>query len=218
MLAEAEAAIVKRIKHLLEEFEVTITPFPGDSEQVPKPGRKGQVFIGYKRSRFRVTSMLPATCEVIAEYELSLQLRDLRSHSGAYPILDAIRYAITGFIPLKGPSHKCYPVQEGFVKAEDGIWYYALVVAVAMQQIEGQAALYTPISEDGIRALPGTVPPFRPDTPIKIRAGIRRSKIDNLQENILDEEFVLTEKGFVPVNGYTANFGNGENSFYIELI
>lgn len=194
MLAEAEAAIVKRIKKLLETYEVTITPFPGDSDQIPKPGRKGQVFIGYKRSRFRVTSMLPATCEVIAEYELSLQLKDLRSHSGAYPILDAIRYALTGFIPLKGPSHKCYPVQEGFVKAEDGIWYYAVIIAVAMQQIEGHENLYTSIGQDAIDALPGTVPPYRPDTPIKIRAGIRRANINNPEQNTIDREVALSER------------------------
>lgn len=218
MLAEAETAIVKRIETLLKGFEVTITPFPGDSDQVPKPGRKGQVFIGYKRSRFRVTSMLPATCEVIAEYELSLQLRDLRSHSGAYPILDAIRYALTGFIPLKGPSHKCYPVQEGFVKAEDGVWYYAIIIAVAMQQIEGQSSLYEPINQDAIKAPPGTVPPYRPNVPIRIRAGIRRGKINDLQENVIDEEFVLTEKGFMPITNNASDFRDSNNSFYIELL
>lgn len=193
MLAEAEAAIVKRIEAILTPFEVNISPFPGDGDSAPKPGRKGQMFIGYKRSRFRVTSWVPVTCEVIAEYELSLMLKDLRSHKGAYPLLDAIRFAITGFIPLKGPSHKCYPVQEGFLKAEDGIWYYALVVAVAMQQIEGQAGLYTPIDDEAIHAAPGTVPPYNPTNPIQIRTGIRRARIDNREQNIIDREVIVKE-------------------------
>lgn len=211
MLAEAEAAIVKRIEALLQPFEVTISPFPGETDKAPKAGRKGQIFIGYKRSRFRLTSMMPATLEVIAEYELSLMLKDLRSHTGAYPLLDAIRYAITGFIPLKGPSHKCYPVQEGFLKIEDGIWYYSMIVAVAMVQIEGQKFLYQAVDEDAIALEPGTVRPYDPAVPIQIQAGVRRVRIGNPEENVLDREVIISEQE------PDLDFSDDDNSALIDL-
>ncbi|MCC5636320.1 Gp37 family protein [Nostoc sp. CHAB 5844] len=201
MLKEAEAAIVKRVEAVLAPFEVSIAPFPGDSDAQTKPGRKGQIFIGYKRSRFRLTSTQPVTCEIIAEYELSIQLRDLRSHTGAYPLLDTLRYAITGLIPLKGPLSKCYPAQEGFLKVEDGIWYYALVVAVAMMQIEGQQP-YTAADIDYLERDPALGNrPYAPvdadglPVPIQIKAGVRRSVIDDLPNNTLDQEIVITGQG-----------------------
>lgn len=199
MLAEAEAAIVKRVEAILTPFEVNIAPFPGESDSSPKPGRKGMILIGYKRSRFRITSMQPVTCEVIAEFELSLQLRDLRTHRGAYPLLDQVRYAITGLIPLKGPLSKCYPVQEGFIKTEDGIWYYTLVVAVAMMQIEGQKP-YTAADIDYLERDPSEgVRPYAPvdengnPIPIQLRTTIRRSRVDDLSDNVIDREFTIAE-------------------------
>ncbi|MBW4668432.1 MAG: Gp37 family protein [Cyanomargarita calcarea GSE-NOS-MK-12-04C] len=191
MLAEAENAIFKRVQAILAPFEVTIAPFPGDSDQQPKPGRKGMILIGYKRSRHRLTSVEPVTCEVIAEFELSLQLKDLRTHRGAYPLLDMVRYAMTGLIPLKGPLGKCYPVQEGFLKVEDGIWYYAQVFAVAMLQIEGQQP-YTAADIDYLERDPSLgVRPYAPVGGIQLQSSVRRSLVENLPSNVVDREFIV---------------------------
>jgi Gp37 protein len=211
MLAEAEAAIVKRVEAILAPFEVNIAPFPGDSDQQPKPGRKGMILIGYKRSRHRVTSVGPMTIEIIAEFELSLQLKDLRTHRGAYPLLDALRYAITGLIPLKGPLSKCYPVQEGFLKAEDGIWYYAMVVAVAMMQIEGQKP-YTAADIDYLERDPALG--VRPYEAKQIQVAVRRSHVDDLPDSVVDRTFLVIEK--VPTG--LMDFSNPSNSHYIEIL
>ncbi|MBW4675966.1 MAG: Gp37 family protein [Desmonostoc geniculatum HA4340-LM1] len=211
MLAEAEAAIVKRVEAILAPFEVTIAPFPGDSDQQPKPGRKGMILIGYKRSRHRVTSIQPMTVEIIAEFELSLQLKDLRTHRGAYPLLDAVRYAITGLIPLKGPLSKCYPVQEGFIKAEDGIWYYALVVAVAMMQIEGQQP-YTAADIDYLTRDPALG--VRPYEAKQIQVAVRRSRVDDLPDNVVDRTFVVIES--VPTGWM--DFSSSDGGQYIEIL
>lgn len=214
MLKEAEAAIIKRVEAILTPFEVTIAPFPGDSDQQPKPGRKGMILIGYKRSRFRLTSTQPVTCEIIAEYELSIQLRDLRSHTGAYPLLDMMRYAITGLIPLKGPLSKCYPVQEGFIKVEDGIWYYTLIVAVAMMQIEGQQP-YTAADIDYLERDPALgVRPYAPDGGIQIHTSVRRSRTDDLPDNVLDRTFVVIET--VPTGWM--DFSSSDGGQYIEIL
>jgi hypothetical protein len=213
MLKEAEAAIVKRVEAILTPFEVTIAPFPGDSDQQPKPGRKGMILIGYKRSRFRVTSIQPVTCEMIAEYELSIQLRDLRSHTGAYPLLDTLRYAVTGLIPLKGPLSKCYPVQEGFLKVEDGVWYYALVVAVAMMQIEGHQP-YAPADIDYLERDPALgVRPYQPSNPIEIHAGVHRAYVDDLNDEVLDREMVISDRTLTNLD-----FSNSSNSGLVDVL
>ncbi|NDJ20962.1 hypothetical protein GS682_04745 [Nostoc sp. B(2019)] len=212
MLAEAEAAIVKRVEAVLSPFEVTIAPFPGDSDQQPKPGRKGMILIGYKRSRHRVTSIQPMTIEVIAEFELSLQLKDLRTHRGAYPLLDTVRYAITGLIPLKGPLSKCYPVQEGFIKAEDGIWYYAMVVAVAMMQVEGQQQLYRKADDDYLERDPALG--VRPYNATQIQVAVRRSHVEDLPDNVVDRTFAVIKT--VPTG--LIDFSAPGNSHYIEML
>lgn len=175
MLAETEEAIARRIETALAPFQVSVSPYPSDVEQQAKPIQKGMILIGYKRSRFREISYEPMVCEMICEFEVSLMLRDLRSHVGAYPILDMIRYAITGFIPLKGPSGKCYPIQEGFVDIENGIWRYAMSVGVALRQTEGQQ----PYS-------PSESPDIRPYSPSQIQIGIHRSVVDNQSNNAVD--------------------------------
>lgn len=214
MLAEAEAAIIKRIEAILTGFEVAFAAFPGETDKLPKPGRRGLAMIGYKRSRFRLTSMIPATCEAITEFELSFQLRDLRSHRGAYPILDAVRYAITGLIPLKGPSHKCYPVTEGFTGFEDGTWNYSLIIAVAMQQIEGQRNLYTMPDDDYLTRDPALgVRPYDPVNPIQIKTTVRRSTIEDLPDNVIDREFTVTEEIATQLN-----FSDSNASQYIEIL
>lgn len=211
MLAEAEIAIIKRIQAVLAPFEVNIFGFPGDSDEVPTPGRRGQILIGYKRSRFRVVSFEPITCEQTAEFELMVELSDLRSHQGAYPLLDTVRYAVTGFLPLAGggcPS-KCYPVIEGFQKVDDGVWIYSIIIAVSFLLREGINPAYTaplpdpnnPINpdtyyqvpDDYINLDPGT--PAPPYIPQEIRSGVRVvrvGKISNPQGNeSLDREIII---------------------------
>lgn len=171
MLAEIEAAFIARVKTVINGNgrEIAISGFPGESEQESRPGRQGRIFIGYKRSRFQQTAGEPLTLNTTAEFEVALMLRDLRTHTGAYPVLDLVRRSLTGYwIPCDNVAGKCYPVAEGFLKIEEGVWYYSQSFAVPLMLVE------EPIEETF--------------TPTTIEVGLHRSRVGNLEVNTLDRE------------------------------
>lgn len=171
MLAELEAALIARVKAVLNgnNQEVCVAGFPGADDERARPGRQGQILIGYKRSRFQQTAGEPLTLNTTAEFEVALMLRDLRTHIGAYPILDLVRRSLTGYwVPCDNVAGKCYPVQEGFLKIDEGIWYYSQTFALPLMLIE------EPIEESF--------------APTSIGVGLHRSKAGNLLDNTLDRE------------------------------
>ncbi len=182
MLAEIEAAIVQKLSATLASNGIRPQAFPENPRELGQPMPRGQILVGYKRSNFNLQSRQPITLQMNAEFEVSLQVTNLRTHSGAYPLLDAIRFALLGFIPMAGPSAGMYPINEGFTDLDEGVWYYSQTYLVPLTLIEGQIALYDPLP---------------PDTPwefVGIECGIWRSRTGRLGEpdhTILDRTFEL---------------------------
>lgn len=171
MLAELESALIARVKAVLNgnNQDICIAGFPGADDERARPGRQGQILIGYARSRFQPQGGEPLTLNTTAEFEVALMLRDLRTHTGAYPILDLVRRSLTGYwVPCDNVAGKCYPVQEGFLKIEEGIWYYSQTFALPLMLVEESVE--------------------EPFTATNIVAGLHRSRAGSLPDSVLDRE------------------------------
>jgi|SRR6478672_6692078 len=134
MIAEIETAIVERLTSLKDDQGLRVMAFPDKPDELGRAMPKGQVLVGFKRENLEP----PAAARNLGtstiqpwrlEFELSLQLKDLRSHAGAYEVIRKIRELLTGYHPAE--SDRClYETNAEFVDLNEGIWFYAMTFAI----------------------------------------------------------------------------------------
>lgn len=186
MLKQLETAILDKVRSLAAGSRSFVKDFPDKPSNLETVVPNGQVLVGYKRSTFNlIQNFYPITMTQNVEFEVSLQLKNLRTHNGIYSLIDVIRFGLIGFVPLQGIQRGMYPISESFVSFDQGIWYYSQVFVVPLLIVEGEDP-FEPIEP---------LPPFNL-TGIKI--DLWRSNIDHLTEP--SPESVLVKEINIEVN------------------
>lgn len=133
MIGEIETAIVERLAERLTGVKVEAFPDKPDTYKMHHP--KGVVLIAFGRSTYsqpRATDLVVQERRI--EWDITLVMRNLRDHAGAYDVLDAVRLILTGWRPPA--CRKMMPVREQFLDQKQGIWTYVLTVAHATTVVE----------------------------------------------------------------------------------
>lgn len=106
---------------------IQIIPFPGTPEEYRKaPVQEGAIFVAYRGSSFsELLEQGSPDQEERISFEVSLMLRDLRGHSGAYPVLAEIRKLLNGYEIQPRVALVC--VRAGFVGMTDNYWLFSMV-------------------------------------------------------------------------------------------
>lgn len=120
MIKPVEEALIAEIKAVVG---LPVEGFPDAPASWRMTHAKGTVLVGFAGSTGgpdQTTDVLVQQRDV--EWDISVLVRNLRSHAGAYEILDAIRTAlfgqrILGFSPLTLKK-------ERFISHDDGVWLY----------------------------------------------------------------------------------------------
>lgn len=192
VLRMMEEAIDLRLRYYLSAQGVAITAFPEDATKFPRATPKGQILLGYRNSTFKASSESPLTMNWFANFELLINFQDLRSHTGAYPLLDWARYALLGFRPVVGPVKGMRPTTEKIEgMSDDGTWEYSQQWQVPLVLIEGQnpyTRLPIPVPSDPISQILDP-PPF---VVTRISVGVWRNRVGetpNSDEALLDREW-----------------------------
>jgi hypothetical protein len=170
MLEAIERAIEQKLELVLASEEIRLRVFPDSPRDLGKP-LAHQVLVGYKRSLFADVSEHPLNQVQTLEFEITIQVPSLRTHQGAYPLLDGIRFGLSGFIPVGGTTRCMRCVGERLVdfNPKEGVWVYGQTWQMAVQTVEGQ----NPVID---------FPPIDPNLPIgfiptKIVTGLWRAKL-----------------------------------------
>ncbi|MEW6708318.1 MAG: Gp37 family protein [Candidatus Riflebacteria bacterium] len=123
MINTIETAIVARLAAEVEELPAYA--FPDRPEDFKKlPFNHGMILVSYSGSSFsEPTNMDTLIQERVLEFVVTLQIKDLRTHDGAYTYLDAIRAALSGFSP-QSDRRVLYLVEEGFVDKVESVWIW----------------------------------------------------------------------------------------------
>lgn len=176
MLTEIEAALVDRLSVLAAEKKVRLKPFPEDLRELKQPILAGQILIGYKQSTFRSLTNDPLTYEQLLQFDINTQVKGLRSHIGAYPLLDEIRFLLIGW-RSNSPMQKrpAYFQAERLVDVDEGIWSYNQSLIVPLTIEAGKRAEFEPINNDLNDAWEGL-------SQIKVTIGLWRSPADRVAE------------------------------------
>jgi hypothetical protein len=138
LIGEIEQAIINRLEPLIQQ-NLKVVGFPDNPKELGHPVGIGQILVGYKKEGLTVPQTFVASAPIIQDwvlsFELSLQLKNLRSHTGAYPVMGTIRNLLTGYKPpvIQKPL---YQSEGGFVSVNEGIWYYSMIFSLKTQYVK----------------------------------------------------------------------------------
>lgn len=145
MIAEIEAALVGRVRELMAPLGVAADAYPDGAGGHPFTHPAGTVLVVNTGSRYDAPEKTgrPVQQRTLA-FELIVQMRNLRSHEGAYAVIDALARGLAGWRPrgpvppgshpdAVGPLLAMYGTRlekDGFVSHEAGVWAWSVQVAV----------------------------------------------------------------------------------------
>lgn len=132
-IADIEQTIIERLRAKTQGL--LIEGFPEKPSEYKLMHPKGALLVSYAGSTFSE----PKPTDIVfqerkVEFDITVAMRHLRNHEGAYAYLDAVRIALTGY-RIAGCS-KMYPAKEEFLNEDNGIWQYAMTFAMTIPAIE----------------------------------------------------------------------------------
>ena len=134
MVDTIESAIVSRLETQIADL--TIKAFPSRPEDFKKLpiGNKGLVLVAYSGSSLsEPTNMDALIQERMLEFSITLQIRDLRGHSGAYEYLDDIRAALSGWSPASD-GRVMFMAEESLMQLVDNLWVWGQIWRLVARQ------------------------------------------------------------------------------------
>lgn len=133
MLREIETALVDRLTQTLTRQGIRVKPFPEDLRELKQPVLSAQILTAYKQSTFRTLENTPFNYEQLLQFDINCQVKGLRTHTGAYPLLDEIRYLLAGWhCGMPEQKRPAYFVVEKFVDVDDGVWSYNQTIVIPL--------------------------------------------------------------------------------------
>jgi hypothetical protein len=122
---------------------VDVNQLPLDPAEIGIPVTGTQIWVAFRKETFEAPARggvsnptKPVSQNREITFELIIRSQDLRikGHQRVYPILDAIRDALTGFMPCalhvgNGMTKPLYPVQAGFTNMGQALWVYSMTFA-----------------------------------------------------------------------------------------
>lgn len=151
-IADLETRIVNRLKAKITD--VAVEGFPEKPSQYTLTHPKGALLVHYHGSAYgpnKATDIVHQDRR--PQFEVTIVMRQLRAHGGAYGYLDLVRAALAGFKPIDG-AKKMRVVRDQFISETDGIWQYAIRFETELPSIEADedemSVLTTRISSESV--------------------------------------------------------------------
>ena len=119
----------------LEAEGVKVIPFPDKPENIGRPQAASQIVYGFKQESFSVPQgkniiYTTMTQTRRMEFEVLLQLKDLRSHTGVYAMMNRIRELLSGLRPDPKLDRVLYQLAAEPLSSSEGIWQFVMTFAV----------------------------------------------------------------------------------------
>ena len=118
-----ENSITEILKEQLPELHVQGFPEKPSEFRLLHP--KGAILVHYQGGNYSETKSLGCICQdKKLEFSITIVMKHLRSHEGAYEYLDKVRQILTGYKPEN--CTKMYPTKEEFISEDSGLWQYSI--------------------------------------------------------------------------------------------
>lgn len=128
-----ENSIIERLKAKIPELH--IEGFPEKPAEFKLVHPKGAILVHYQGGIYSDQKALAVIVqEKKYEFSITVVMRHLRTHEGAYGYLDRVRNILTGFKPEGGS--KMIPVKDEFIGEDNGIWQYSINFTTVIPVLE----------------------------------------------------------------------------------
>lgn len=118
-----ENSIIERLKNKFPELHVE--GFPEKPAEFRLIHPKGAVLIHYQGGNYSDQKALAVIVQdKKLEFSITIVMKHLRTHEGAYEYLEKVRDLLTGFKPEN--CSKMFPTKEEFIGEDNGIWQYSI--------------------------------------------------------------------------------------------
>lgn len=133
-IKQLESAIETKLKTALPEFEVA--PFPEKPEEYQLLHPFGAVLIQYEGSTYGNNKIVAGAVAQVryVRFSATVLIRNLRSSSGCYEVMQRINTALHG-LTIAGTISAVSMVSEQFYAEADGVWCYVQTYAVATKVV-----------------------------------------------------------------------------------
>lgn len=123
-LLALEEAVITQLK--AASLGVTVEPYPDRPADYGLLDPVGAALVVIGSSRYS-----PAANQFGQERRtrivITLLMRNLRTHAGAYGLMDAVQEALLGWMPTGGGWQPLVAISDQFVAEEAGVWQYDMV-------------------------------------------------------------------------------------------
>lgn len=135
MITEIETALVDLLRLELGPAGLKVEAFPEKPEEYALTHPIGVVLVVFRGSDFGEPRPTDRIVQAhLLTWEIVFLVRNLRTHLGAYPILDTARQSLTGW---KAPNCRAGHVKGiHFQHQAAGVWQYALTYATPTTSVE----------------------------------------------------------------------------------
>ena len=126
MIAATETALEALVRSLVTPLTLKVEPFPEAPDNYIPTHPTGTVLVVYKGSAYgpaQATDLVIQDREM--DFELTILIRNLRKHQGAYGVIEALRLGLAGWM-APGANRGARLVRDEFRGHEAGIWHWAL--------------------------------------------------------------------------------------------
>jgi hypothetical protein len=136
MLKQVEEALESHVRAILgrADLKSAVRPFPENIRELKTPTPSGQVLISYKRSSFNLIEKdVPIRQEQTLFFDLVIQIKGLRTHTGAYALLDELRFGLMGWMSgLSAQNLPAYTSDERFLDLDENLWAWSQTIAIPL--------------------------------------------------------------------------------------
>ena len=130
MITATETALEDQTRLLVAPFSMKVEPFPDNPDNYIPTHPTGTVLVVYKGSAYgpaQATDLVIQDREM--DFELTILIRNLRKHQGAYAVIEALRLGVAGWM-APGANRGARLVRDEFRGHESGIWHWALGIRI----------------------------------------------------------------------------------------
>ena len=207
-----ESGIINRLQLAMEPIGVDVQAFPASPVEFELAPYRSQIFFSMQRRRFDPPEIIDSirrdfSQRMTIEWGLQAEFINLSTHSGVYQVLDRCWLALSGYSPaytgeLTGLNRivnfePMTMLSESFTGLSEGVYTYnqtwsmsILVYSDIVQHLADVGLVeIIPGTPDMIRPVDPLIPvPGQPFPLEEIKVGLRRAKVGDLDDQVLDQE------------------------------
>jgi len=132
-ISDIENSVTERLKAKISDLH--IEGFPEKPAEFRLVHQKGAILVHYQGGNYSDPKSLGCIYQdKKLEFSITIIMKHLRTHEGAYGYLDTVRQILTGFKPEN--CSKMIPVKEEFISEDSGIWQYSINFTTTTSVIE----------------------------------------------------------------------------------